>query len=69
MGTALEQQARRAAKRVGLWARKSRWRIGTVDNRGEFMLIDPFSNFVVRGERFNLTPEEVIVDFAGEPSA
>ena len=66
MSTAPEQRARRAAKRAGLWARKSRWRIGTVDNHGEFMLIDPFSNFVVRGERFSLTPEEVIEYCAGK---
>jgi hypothetical protein len=66
MGTALEQQARRAAKRAGLWARKSRRRAGTVDNHGEFMLIDPSTNFVVAGERFDLTPREVIEHCTGD---
>jgi hypothetical protein len=31
-----EAQARRAAKRLGLVARTSRWRLGTVDNKGGF---------------------------------
>jgi hypothetical protein len=57
---ALEQRARRAARRVGLLARKSRWRLGSVDNFGEFMLLDPQTNFVVEGARFDLSAEEVI---------
>jgi hypothetical protein len=40
MSTALENRARRAAKRVGLIARKSRWRAGTIDNHGGFTLIE-----------------------------
>jgi hypothetical protein len=56
----LEQRARRTAKRIGLRATKSRWRAGTVDNRGRFMLIDPHRNLVVAGERFNMTAQEVI---------
>jgi hypothetical protein len=36
-----EDRARRAAKRVGLRARKSRWRAGSIDNFGEFMIVDP----------------------------
>lgn len=60
MSTALENRARRAAKRVGLVAKKSRWRVGTVDNYGGFMLTEPFHNRVVAGERFQLEPEGVI---------
>lgn len=60
MSTAIEQKARRAAKRVGLYAKKSRWRVGTIDNYGEFMLIDPYTNFAVDGFRFDMTPQEVI---------
>jgi hypothetical protein len=41
---ALEQRARRAARRVGLCACKSRWRRGSVDNRGGFMLLNPWTN-------------------------
>ena len=47
-----EHQARRAAKRVGLKARKSRWRAGSIDNFGDFMIIDPQRNWVVAGARF-----------------
>ena len=47
-----EGQARRAAKRVALQARKSRWRKGSIDNFGEFMLIEPRGNYVVAGSRF-----------------
>jgi hypothetical protein len=57
---AINYRARRAAKRVGLVARKSKSRAGTV-NRGGFQLIDPRTNFPVGGEwRFNMSAEEVI---------
>lgn len=57
---ALDSRARRAAARVDLVARKSRWRAGTIDNYGEFMLIDPFTNAVVGGSRFDMSAEEII---------
>ena len=57
---AIEARARRAARRVGLMARKSRWRMGSIENYGMFMLIDPYRNWVVAGERFDLTAEDVI---------
>jgi hypothetical protein len=41
-------------------ARKSRWRIGSLDNCGEFMLIDPRTNCPVDGYRYDMTAEEVI---------
>jgi hypothetical protein len=55
-----DARARRAARRVGLLARKSRWRAGSVDNRGGFMLIEPMENRCVRGWKFNLSAEDVI---------
>ena len=60
MSTAIEQKARRAAKRVGLIASKSRWRYDSIDNYGEFMLIEPDRNISVAGHRFDMSPEEVI---------
>jgi hypothetical protein len=55
----LDSRARRAAKRAGLIAHKSRFRVGTFNNHGGFMLITP-TRHVVAGERFNMTAEEVI---------
>jgi len=57
---ALDQRARRAAKRAGLITQKSRWRVGTVDNWGGYQLIDARRNLVVDGSRFDLSAEEVI---------
>ena len=57
---ALDQRARRAAKRIGLVAQKSRPRVATVDNFGGFKLIDVHHNCVVDGSRFDLSAEEVI---------
>lgn len=57
---AMDSRARRAAKRVGLCAIKSRRLRGTVNNLGDYRLIDPMCNAVVAGERFDLTAEEVI---------
>ncbi len=56
----LHAAARRAAKRVGLQARKSRSRTISLDNYGGFMLVDPMRNCVVAGERFDLNAQEVI---------
>jgi hypothetical protein len=58
--TALEAKARRAAKKVGLMARKSRWRIGTIDNLGGFQVVDPFINAIISGEKFDMTADDVI---------
>ena len=60
-----DARARRAAKRVGLVARKSRWRLGSIDNFGKFMLVNPYSNFCVAGQRFDMAAEDVI-DFCQE---
>jgi len=55
-----EQKVRRTAKSVGLVATKSRSRIMSSVNHGGFMLLDPMTNRVVGGERFDLGPAEVI---------
>ena len=65
MSTNLEQKARRVAKRVGLIARKSRWRQNSVDNYGDFMLVNQ-NNFIEAGHRFDMTAEEVIEYCQGE---
>ena len=57
---AIEARARRAARKVGLVARKSRWRVGSIDNYGEFMLIEPSGNYPVAGFRYDMTAEEVL---------
>jgi hypothetical protein len=57
---AIESKARRAARRIGLQACKSRWRRDSVDNLGGFQLIDPNYNAIVAGERFDLSAEDVI---------
>ena len=60
-----EDRARRAAKRIGLKARRSRWRAGSIDNLGDFQIIDPQQNWVIAGERFDLTADDV-VEFCAE---
>ena len=65
MNQATESRARRAAHRAGLVARKSRWRLGTADNYGEFMLLDPDGNYPVAGFHYDMDAEEVI-DYCAE---
>jgi hypothetical protein len=60
---AVEARARRAAKRAGFIARKSRARVGSVDNLGGFMLVNEY-NHVVDGSRFDLSAHDVIAYFA-----
>jgi hypothetical protein len=57
---ALEKRARRAARSIGLIARKTRWRAGSIDNYGGFALIDTRYNCIVAGSRYELSPEDVI---------
>ena len=52
----LEARAYRAARRVGLAARKSR----SAHDSGGFMLIDPDRNWVVGGERYNWSAQDVL---------
>jgi len=55
-----DSAARRAARRAGYAAHKSRWRKYSLDNAGDFMLVDPSTNFPVAGSRYELTAEDVV---------
>jgi hypothetical protein len=57
---AAEARARRAARRAGYVARKTRWRRGSIDNYGGFAIINPENRGIVEGFRFELTAAEVI---------
>ena len=57
---ALEARARRAARRIGLVAFKSRSRRGSSDNHGGFTIIDPNRNAIVAGERCDLSAKDVL---------
>ena len=50
---------RRLARRNGYMVRKSRWRLGSIDNFGGYMLVDPDTNGAVAGTRFDLTGDDV----------
>jgi hypothetical protein len=65
---ALEQRARRAAKRAGYEAHKTRSHAGTEFNRGRFAIFDPVERCVVAGPRFEMTAEQVI-EWAAMPRA
>lgn len=56
----MNARARRAAKKVGLMAVKSKKCLGSVDNFGGFAIIDQGTNVVVMGARFDLTASDVI---------
>ena len=57
---ARDARARRAARSAGFIATKSRWRVGSTDNYGDFMIVDPRTNGAVAGTRFNMSAEDVI---------
>jgi hypothetical protein len=67
---ALESRARRAAERVGLVARKSRRHRhpGSTDGFRGFQLVDPDFNWVIAGEKFNLSAEDIIEMCNREPA-
>ena len=57
--TTLDARARRAARSAGYTARKSR--TGSVpDNHGDYMIVDPRTNFPAAGFRYDMPAEEVI---------
>lgn len=58
--SAVDSRARRAAQRIGLVARKSRWRKGSIENYGDFMLVDPMTRFPLAGFRYDMDAQEVI---------
>lgn len=54
----LEQKLRRALNKHGYSLRRSRKPI-SIDNMGEYMIVEIFSNSVVAGFRFNLSLADV----------
>jgi len=62
---AMNARARRAARKVGLCAKKSHWRTSSVDNHGGFRVVDPYFNRVESGVRFDMSAQKVI-DFCSE---
>jgi hypothetical protein len=58
--------AYRAARRIGLLAKRSRRFRGTTNNRGGFQLINPRTNAIVAGTNCELSAREV-VDFVAHP--
>jgi hypothetical protein len=64
-GSALDQRARRAAKRRGWVAVRRRWRRGSSDNLGGFQLLNPITNGIVGGVRFDMSAQDV-VDYCTE---
>lgn len=57
---ALEMRARRAAKRVGLFAQKGRSKAWHAKDQGGFRLVDARTNVIVAGENFDMTEQDVI---------
>lgn len=55
---AQEQRLRRRAHKYGLRLSKSRARI-SLDNFGEYMIVDEKTNFVVAGRRYDYTLDDV----------
>lgn len=55
---ALEQSLRRKLMKAGYTMHKSR-RCLSLDNMGGYMIVDLYGNYVVAGNRFDLSLEEV----------
>jgi hypothetical protein len=53
-----ESTVRARAKRAGYAVRKSRAR-HSIDNHGEFMLVNAGSNWIVLGSRYDATLEDI----------
>jgi hypothetical protein len=58
--SAIEARARRAAVRVGYVARKSRSRVGSLENAGGFMVVEPATGIPVAGFQYDMEPDAVI---------
>lgn len=54
-----ENRLRRQAQRLDLLLRRSRARYLHLDDFGDYMLIDPHTNSVVAGGKFDLSLDEV----------
>lgn len=63
--SAKEQKLRRILRKMDLQLCKSRARNWSYDNQLGYMIIDVYTNAVVRGSRFNLTLEDVEAFIAG----
>jgi hypothetical protein len=60
---ARDSRVRRAAKKHGLRAMRSRWQAGTPENRGGWMIVD-HRNKVVDGRFYSLTDQAVLERFS-----
>jgi hypothetical protein len=56
-----ESSARRALRRLGFSLRKSRQRlhVPNIDNAGHYRIVDAERNFIVAGEKFDMTLADV----------
>ncbi len=54
-----ENRLRRQAKRLGLELRKSRAKTVHLDDYGHYMILNPDHNWIVRGEKFDYTMDDV----------
>ena len=50
---------RRKAQRLGLLLQKSRARYWSINDQGEWMILDPNTNITISGEKFSLNIEDV----------
>lgn len=50
-----ESRTRSRAKRRGLALRKDRARTRSINHQGGYMLVDPYKNSIVAGERYDLS--------------
>jgi hypothetical protein len=54
-----ESRLRALARRRGLVVRKDRARSSNIDHYGGYMLVDEYTNFIVGGQRFDLTIDDL----------
>lgn len=55
----IENRLRRQLSKEGYMLRKSRTRNWNIDDYGEYMITDPYTNMIVAGSRFDLSLEDV----------
>ena len=55
----IEQRNRRALKKNGYILRKSRAKNWSIDNQLGYMIVDARTNLAIRGNRFDLTLDDV----------
>ena len=59
-----ENHLRKLANRQGCGIKKSRVRNPHLNDRGFYMIIDPYFNSILAGEKFDMTLDEVEAYFA-----